>query len=66
MVAWALSHYAVKMRAEDALRDVGPTEADDETFYELAATAFDEQTAQDAMYQRLLERGRRRPNGGDT
>lgn len=65
MIAWALAHNAAKLRAEDALRDVGPTEDDDEAFYELVAAAFDDATAQRAMYDRLLERGRRRSARGE-
>lgn len=48
------------MRAEDELALLTSDERDDDRFYDLVEFAFDADTAQRAMYLRLLDRGHRR------
>lgn len=64
-MAWSLAHNAEKLRAEDVLRTIGPEEASDDAFFELAEAAFDRETAERAMYFRLKDRQERRIEQGD-
>lgn len=57
-MAWSLAETAERLRAEDAIGRLSLATADDDLFLELAARAWGDRAAEEAMYQRLLARGR--------
>jgi hypothetical protein len=57
LLEWSLADGARAIRAEEAIRNLSSSDRDDDAFLKLCTIAFGEKTAQEFMYQRLLDRG---------